>query len=310
MAAYNRDAAGNYADSFYDMPCDDGFIAMSTGICNVEQEFKKRMKGEKRDDWEAKFFWDFVDPKTGTMHDEAACFENKASRANRVLFCPWKGMNDCAHFVSKCLQDGGLRKSIYSPRVPDLEKNLRQLTITKTFGDRIDLERARRIVNTKILKKGDVVVYYKSKGSNGGHSAFYVPDGKITCHTRCRLEEDFNILPGWCYRFIHFSHDDPMPQPQLKQKLAGWWETIYNSKKYYYYYQSNGKVAYTYTKPKNKNQSISAPSQRGYWFGKNSREHLVIWSETGTVERFTFIASDRQKGDYNDRKNVLTAEKL
>jgi hypothetical protein len=55
MAAYNRDAAGNYADSFYDMPCDDGFIAMSTGICNVEQEFKKRMKGEKRDDWEAKF---------------------------------------------------------------------------------------------------------------------------------------------------------------------------------------------------------------------------------------------------------------
>ncbi len=309
MAAYDRQSAGYYADSFWDTPCADGIIATSAGIVNVEQEFKKRMKGEKRSEWEARFVRNFVNPQTAKTEVEAACFVKIKDPRQKVMFRHWDGMNDCAHFVSRCLGDGGLT-SVYAAGVPILEQNLRKLAITKTFGNRISYDRGKRIVASGILKPGDVIIYYTPQGTQGAHSVFYLGGGTMACHTRSRYDESWQIGSEYKVRFIHFSHDDPLPQPKLKQVLPGWWEVTYQQKKYYYYFHANGQVGYIKTKPANKHRPISVPTQRGYWFGSNSQQYTIIWSDTGSVERFRLIGSDRQQGDYNDQKNALTAEKL
>jgi hypothetical protein len=311
MPSYNRTNAYYYADSFWDGPCHDNIIATSKGIVNVATEFKKRLKGEKRSDWRAQFVWNFVDPKTGKKHMEAACFIHNRTK-QEVMFCPWKGMNDCAHYVSRCLGDGGMT-SVYAAGVPQLESNLIGLEkqkLTKTFGDKVDVDRGQRIVDSGILKQGDVIIYYNPGGRQGAHSSFYLGEGKIACHTRARFEFDWPLDRTAKYRFIHFSHDDQPPSSYLKRHLIGWWEVNWGTAKYYYYSSAEGKVAYQKTPPRDTSRGISSPAQRGYWFGKNSREHTIIWAVTGTVEKFKLTGAKSQTGDYNDAKKALVAKKL
>lgn len=309
MASYNRTDAVDYATSYWDSPCTDDVIATTHSTVSVKSKFKEVLPGEKESNWMAQFKWDFKDPRSGKTEPEAACFVDLRDTSNVVMFHGWQGMNDCAHFVSCCLKSGG-ESSVFSSSVPILESNLRGLKNTKTFGDKIDFQRGARILATGHFRKGDVIIYYAKGAQNAGHSAIYMGEGLMTCHTRSRLNKPWQIGNGYRYRLIHFGDDDAAPMTSLKQALRGWWEVSYGTAKYYYYYQADGKVAYVKKKPASTQGKIVSPKQRGYWFGNGAAKHTVIWSDTGSVEQFQLVGSNRQVGDYNGSKNSLKAEKL
>jgi hypothetical protein len=306
--AYQRTAARRYAHKHWDIPCDDGLVAVkssSKGL-SMEEAFRKKMQGERRADWQAAFLRNVQ--HNGTTEVEACCFIPTSPNATyrEVVFATWSDLNDCAHYVLKCLQAGGIRlKDIGG--VPILEQELRKLLNTRTLADRVPSSAAKRILETGLMKKGDVIAYC---GKNGFfHSSLYLGNKKIACHTTSRWESDWNLYSKDRVSLIHFSDDDPAPSTKQASWLPGWWEVIWKSTRYYYYYSRSGRVSYTKTRPKSLKGGMVAPMGKGYWFRESADQYVIIWMKTGSVERFLLVSKDSQDGKWNGQDR-LTSKKL
>ena len=46
------------------------------------------------------------------------------------------------------------------------------------------------------LAPGDVIAYFPTDGKDYGHTAFYIGDGRVACHSICRWGEDFDQPAG------------------------------------------------------------------------------------------------------------------
>jgi hypothetical protein len=306
---YDRAAAMDYARKYWDRPCDDGVFWLTGEPINVEKE-RKRLGAKAADGWEARF----VPVVEGSGYvEEAAFIRPKPGGATIPLLggtwekktiAPWAGLADCAHYLSKCLNAGGVNSS--SLGVGELVRKLQERADTKTLCEKVSKDGAQRVVDSGIFDKGDMVGYFNidPDGDYSGarrytHSTMYVGKfdgkGRITCHTKSRFgrqyydDEWFLHAGSYEYTLIHIASDDPPPAVATSKRLAGWWTVTYPGRTEYYKFESTGSVRYTLSKPKKKDSPISAAGS-GYWF-ERGQELIVIWRKTGTVDRWDLSAS-------------------
>src|SRR5262249_12787720 len=137
-----------------------------------------------------------------------------------TITIPWGELDDCAHFVSCCLGQGGRFSipgsvnGVYGKyNVDDLIGWLAAHPATKVLGRSkrgITLSPAEARDSLDDLQEGDVIGFFPPL--NGYiHSALYLGQGNIACHTYCRSDQlgctwdnswD-SVSAAFAYTFIH-----------------------------------------------------------------------------------------------------------
>ncbi len=296
-----RDDAVKFADKYWNTPADDGLFWLSNEAVVIEQVRKSNViptsfwqKAPAADGWQPFF----VDDSNG---GEKAVFRRAVGgRTEEILINPWEGIADCAHFLSRCLSAGGLK--IAERGVPSLVNTLQSLPNTKTLAERVDTGTGQQVINAGIFKPGDMIGYFNidPQGDYGGlrqysHSGMYVgkiggsKDGAITCHTICRfpgrswVEDSWWLKPPghYAYTLIHFSDDDPLPDPAKVSALSGWWKRSLGSNIDYFLIERSG-AAHRTTKPPARGQTVAiAPTGSAYWYLGPSNTVMLFWRGAG-----------------------------
>jgi hypothetical protein len=179
---YNRDKAIAYAQTYWTIPCKDGLIGLENEHASVEHY--RRALHAPAPDWKAMFIRDTGFIETGVFRKDGE---------NDKPFHGDDGLDDCAHYVSQCFKAGGaaidtqwgaqgLKNALQDRHQP-----------TNTLVERASQEAAQRIIDADLLKVGDAVIYYKTVAEGHStigyhHSAMYVGDNGITCHSTCRYK--------------------------------------------------------------------------------------------------------------------------
>jgi hypothetical protein len=326
--AFNRDDAVSYAADHWNTVCDDELIYLYGGTINTRLK-KRELRLPDPDSWDVVFLPDPSSPRTKEQAffyrptDGDAPTPATRDQFELVKFHEDKGLADCAHYLSKCLQAGGL-KGFLHPGVPDLVSSLRGLSHTKTLGNLIPGPNAQQVINTGIFQPGDVIAYYlkvphnANEGTGYSHSTMYVGDNRITCHTLARFREQYNnsFWPlvskedalHWRYTLIHFADDDPPSVSGLTGLIEGWWEVDAGPEERFYSFQSNGVVRFTPHRPANTKHALAkgAAKESGYWYDLGV-SLLIFWIDTGVVERWIFGPDfpDETVGERRDGSNVI-----
>ena len=304
---YNRLAVENYARRHWNRPCDDGKIETKLGPVLVSQ--KARQFGATGPDWEA----EFVSAPNGAA-DETLCFINNNAKDQKIeTDLHSRHFEDCTHYLSRCLIHGGISVP-QTAWAPTMVANLQNRTDTKTLIERVPLAQASIVMETGMMKPGDVIAYWLTGLYH--HMAVRVEADGISCHTRSR----YNRLPGgdtwdlygvYLYTFIHFSADDPVPSNQLL--LAnGWWAAETPSARRFYYIFSDGRVRSSDHKPVSSGSLSFDPKHSGYWFDTDGTL-LIIWRANGWVEeyKFDFVTSSYDGTRYCDElQDELSLKRL
>ena len=193
-------------------------------------------------------------------------------------------------------------------------KTLQARAYTKTLAERVDRAAGQRIVDSGILKAGDMLGYFNidPQGDYGGapqysHSTMFVgkiataDDGRITCHTKSRFaglsphEDRWWLSASYTYTFIHVGMDDPRPTASL----AGWWRVPYNGTTYYYLVAADGHARWTSEAPTSSTARLDVPEGTAYWFQQGPNVTFT-WRRSGTVEVWT---PGSKPGEYNVSEN-------
>ncbi|MBI4904819.1 MAG: hypothetical protein HY820_14355 [Acidobacteria bacterium] len=295
--AFNRDDAVNYAKKHWNIPCHDGVFWLSNEAIVIEQ-WRKRLKAPAADGWEPMFVDD------GKGREKAVFRRTVGSTIEEKLISPWEGIADCAHYLSLCLTAGGAK--INERGVTGLVNTLQERGDTKTLCERVERAKAQQVIDTGIPKKGDMVGYFNVSpdGDYGGrlayaHSTMYVGKidsariGGVTCHTICRfpplswVNDSWWLHDGYTYTIIHWSVDDPAPDPAKAAALEGWWRLDYSGRTEYYLINKGGSARYTKKAPKTNKDVMHAPEGSAYWFMAADKKITFVWRKTGTVEVWT-----------------------
>ena len=292
MPPYDRKKAIQYAKTYWTIPCQDGLLGAAWGHPSISHLRLKAKAPEP--DWKALFVRDFTGTESGVFR--------KAGEADKV-FQAWDGLDDCAHFVSQCLRAGGAAiDTQWGAR--ELKERLQALGQTKTLIDRGDQTAGQRIIDAGLMKNGDAVIYYTkvpSGGSHAGyhHSAMYVGDGGITCHSVCRYkglgdssDDEWHLNQGklLTYTFIHFSSDDVAAADVVKT-LTGWWKVEYAGKTTYTSFLSDGRARRSQTAPRKATDQLPA-LHSAYWFLELNSVKFA-WKEAGDLEEWTLKGSGK-----------------
>jgi hypothetical protein len=304
--AYKRTDAVSFADSHWNIPADDGVFWLSDQSVSITQVRMHNViptstwkKAPVADGWQPFF----VDDGLG---GEKAVFRRVVSGVTEeILINPWAGIADCAHFLSRCISAGGVK--INERGVPSLVNTLQGLNNTKTLCEKVDKVAGQRVIDSGVFKPGDMLGYFNidPKGDYGGakqysHSTMYAgkiggkTDGGVTCHTICRfpgrswVEDSWWLKPPghYAYTLIHFSDDDPLPDPVKAAALTGWWQLDYSGRTEYYLMKS-GSVTYTKKAPVKDQPTVHLPEGTAYWFMATTGAITFIWRKSGTVEVWT-----------------------
>jgi hypothetical protein len=304
--SYNRGNAIDYAQTYWTIPCKDGLLGLRDDRPSIES-FRHQLHAPAAD-WKALFVRD----DTGT---ERGVFR-KSGEPDKV-FQGWDGLDDCAHYVSQCLRAGGAAiETQWGAR--ELKERLQALPNTKTLVEKASVDAGQRIVDAGLLKKGDAVIYYKSVPSEEshvgyGHSAMYVGDGGITCHSTCRYkglgdstDDEWHLNDGaiFLYTLIHFSTDDAV-EADVSKALTGWWSVEYAGRTSYYAVLTNGSARKSQTPPRRPtDQPPAGPS--AYWF-QDQNSIKFTWKETGDLEDWTVNSANIVvKSKLNDISGKVT----
>lgn len=349
--------AAQHADKYWAEICEDGKVITKERVIVIKDEYKNF--GISPDQWKAVF----LKYDTGAVRSEGlffvptndsrttlavrnlngfheAAFDNPVDRSPGWKFiCSWRdsgkdnlrfgivplytGLNDCAHFVSECLAKAGLK--VASTDVNKLLENIAATGKAKTLAQLTDKERAGRILQSGIMKPGDVLAFGKA-GKGHKHSALYLGDEKIAMHTYINHPDLINNLlvkqnpatgkkTNWetaandahpLVTLVHFSYDDLL---LLNSPRFGWWKVEWRGQNYFYYFDKNGRAGYIKQKPKNTKQPPLYLDGSGFWFELGT--NLVIcWTATGNLEVFSLIQSGHQMtGTWNDNEK-LVAERI
>jgi len=311
--SYSRNAAVDYAEKNWKTNCHDGVISI-IGAPIISVEAKKREFGlTPPSAWSVEWMRNFQhDDGHGRLvtEQEAAAFVGPGRSI--VFLQGWAGLGDCAHFLTSCLTAGGVR-DLKSDFVPYVNSFLRNLPFTKIVGDELSQDGTRRIIEKRIMKQGDVILYFAVPGPGaelgGGyvHSAIFVSPSTISCHTISRWDEPWDAPHdgvGFRFTLVHFSHDDPpIPEDAI---LAGWWEMNWRGTPYFYFFE-RGRAWYTKSRPTSKGNP-GLRTGTGYYFEPrvaSRSDFLICWNETGAVEEFA-ISPNRQSltGTWNGSEQI------
>ena len=162
--SYSRNAAVDYAEKNWKTNCHDGVISI-IGAPIISVEAKKREFGlTPPSAWSVEWMRNFQhDDGHGRLvtEQEAAAFVGPGRSI--VFLQGWAGLGDCAHFLTSCLTAGGVR-DLKSDFVPYVNSFLRNLPFTKIVGDELSQDGTRRIIEKRIMKQGDVILYFAVPG--------------------------------------------------------------------------------------------------------------------------------------------------
>ena len=302
--AYNRVDAVDYADRHWNIPTGDGLFWLNSAAVKIDQVRKANILRQpgwrpapKADGWEPFFVDD------GLGGEKAVFVRGSGATREEILINAWAGISDCAHFLSQCLTAGGAKTEAIA--VGQLVGMLQARSDTKTLCEKVSREAGQRIIDAGVLKPGDMIGYFNidPHGDYGGrkayaHSTMYAgkiggsTDGGITCHTICRfpgrswVEDSWWLKPAghYTYTFIHFSADDPIPNPVRLAATTGWWRVDYGSRSEFYFVEKSGTARFTKVAPKPGQTAIHGADGSAYWFMAASGAITLVWKNTGTVE--------------------------
>jgi hypothetical protein len=189
--AYNSAGAVDYATQYWNIPCHDGVICTSTPWRVLSNAARLNAQ--------------FVQDTENSEHAEWI------ERNGKVVRVEWKELDDCAHFVSCCIGKGGGLK-VPSPVSwvyghfdvgPLVNWLYGQGRLTQTFFKKTAAE-ADELLSS--VETGDVIAYSSPKGGYT-HSALYLSNGTIACHTRCRFNGPWDLgrYQGFLYTFIRIA---------------------------------------------------------------------------------------------------------
>ncbi len=316
--AFNRTSALRYAEKYWNKPCSDGFFMVTDRAIRVDQK-RTELNAPASDGWEALFVPDH--DGSGRIVGESAMFQKP--NGDEKLIQGWRGLADCAHYICKCLESGGVNLSEMS--VPKLVKQLRKRADIKTLGQRLSRSQAQQILDLGVFKTGDVIAYFNvdPQGDYGGkadytHSTLYLDKdgsgvGRIACHTVCRFKhmpknDEWWLKQGsYAYTLLHFASDDPAANDAAH--FEGWWKVQYFGRTEYYRFARTGTVRWTYTAPKTAaDQAGGGAKHYGHWFQYPS-EVRICWQSTGTSERWT-VSGRRNSYDIKVNGHSGKAQKL
>lgn len=292
MPSFDRNKAIEYAKAYWTIPCQDGFLGAAWGhpsISHLRQKFKAPAP-----DWRALFIRDGTGTERGVFR--------KTGETDKV-FLVWDDLDDCAHYVSQCLRAG--RAPIDTQwGARELKEQLQALRQTKTLVEKVDQTSGQRIMDAGLMKEGDAIIYYTSVPSGESHvgyhhSAMYVGDGGITCHSLCRYKglgdssgDEWHLNQGTLlkYTFIHFSSDD-VTAAHVVTTLTGWWKLEYGGRTSYTFFLSDGRARKSQTAPRSAKDQ-PPPGHLAYWF-QFPNSVKFAWKETGDLEVWSFYGSGK-----------------
>lgn len=299
--AYDRSKAMDFANANWTKPCEDGFVGLEEEHARLADLRAQNHAPEK--DWDALFV-----REPGDRRSERGIFRKKGAASSEPdkTFATLDDLDDCAHYLSQCFINGGARISTHFG-VQGLVNDLQSLPDTKTLIEKRDVSAAERLVNLKILQPGDLIAYFNNNAGTIGytHSAMYVGDGGITCHTFCRFKGqsgseddnwDLGRGQGFTYTFVHFSAGD-MIDPAAAKSLTGWWRVQYGGKKFFIFVLGDGHAQRTTVEPK-RATDMPRGAEPAYWFQSTSFIRFS-WQSTGDLEEWTL-----------DSKNAVVKSKL
>ena len=324
----NRKAVLAHAELYWFRPCQDGNVWLNDGPITINEHLFKKFNLNSVD-WECVFLQEnsWTDHLFAVRKNRAWALSTFQYDATLIAVMyptdykkiqDWRGLNDCAHFVSECLSKGGFTNG--SLDVGTLVNHLIGSGSVKLLTDLVTLDDARAVAGTGIVKEADIIAYGASgtRFSVHAHSVIVqeidttvIGYAKVAVVNHTRLNhKDFNGSGGghdnWTeyttgtghplVSILHFSHDDPLPMKS--RHLHGWWEINWRTTQYYYFFLSDGSAIWSRQKPASaKALPHSVPlGGRGHWF--NQLGMLTsIWQSTGSVEQFTVIQNPT-KGRY------------
>jgi hypothetical protein len=187
-SVYDRSAAIAYAGKYWNVPCNDQFIALSGA-----RPFVKVPGGTK-------FVHDFAS-SSGSSDQEHAVTPG----GDRI---EWANLDDCTHFISCCIGEppgetgGGIPityKQMGSPptapygivRVSTMVDYLlgrlprRPTNYAALIGD--EKTKDDRLIGH--LQPGDLVAYWNIARGRYSHLTLYLGSRKIACHSYCRSND-------------------------------------------------------------------------------------------------------------------------
>jgi hypothetical protein len=290
---FDRSKAIKYAKTYWTIPCEDGLLGAKWG--HPSMDFLRKKVSAPAPDWKPLFVRD----GTGT---ERGVFQ-KASEKDKV-FQAWDGLEDCAHFVSESMRAGGAAiDTQWGAR--ELKEELQKLgTQTKTLIEKADQKTGQRMIDAGLMKQGDAVIYYTKVPSGDSkvgyhHSAMYVGDGGITCHSVCRFkglgdssDDEWHLNQGTLlsYTFIHFSSDDSAAS-DVAIALTGWWKVEYSGKTTFTFFWGDGKASRSKTAPRSAKDRPHA-ADPAYWFPFQGSVKFA-WKATGDLEEWTISGTGK-----------------
>src|SRR5215831_12501612 len=122
---YDRSAAVKYAEQHWNIPCDDGVIWLTNESINIEAK-RKELKAPAADGWQALFVSDHPN-----FSEKAVFRRTVGGIIEEKLIHDWRGLADCAHFLSRALSEGGVK--VQERGVSELVNTLQRRSDTKTL---------------------------------------------------------------------------------------------------------------------------------------------------------------------------------
>ena len=340
----DRDKVFAFAKANYWRPLPDGIVWVAYGPIDVNAAAKRAKESKKATEdfvgvflWYASSFGSRLEmlalvPKSKESEIEAANDDDRlwskyssvgvalasykddptAAEENLAAFPtppPYHGLNDCTHFTSQCLVEGGFpitstKKDDEADRARrgagDLAHFLDAASETKTLCMMASHADARAVVEAGVMKKGDVLAYYKdTEQKYAHHTVPAVSSNTVAMHT----EHAFDIAWDFGkddttderYSLFHWADDD-YTTGDAKQWL-GWWkvETLGDPSRDtpevdYYHFGDTGTLTVTRQEP---TQATDPPSGTRYrWFATDSSTAVVVRRKETETKVETFTQSD------------------
>ncbi len=274
---FNRNAAVKYAETYWNIVCDDGIFWLTNERIMVSMK-RKELRAPEADGWKPMFV-----KGDGTDPEKAVFRRSVGGKTEEKLINGWAGLADCAHYLSRCLTAGGAK--VDERGVTYLVNTLQARADTKTLCEKVTKDKAQNVINTGIFKPGDMFGYFNVSpdGDFGGrksytHSTMYVGKldtakvGGVTCHTVARfpphswVNDSWWLHDGYTYTLIHFSDDDPKPTQTVLDAITGWWKQEYGVMTTYIRVGKDGTARFTKQAPKSAAEQAHAAVDSAYWF--------------------------------------------
>lgn len=225
----------------------------------------------------------------------------------------YNGLNDCAHFVTECLANGG-ENGLRTVSVPALLNSLTAHSGTKTLARFTSQANAQRIMDVGLLKEGDVLIFSKTVNKHG-HSTIYLGRGKMAMHTYANHPDCTERGNGdWTnsmtaehdmVTLIHWGGDDVYTN--ASNSVLGYWRVLWRGAVYYYYFARAGRASYSKAKPGNLAAQPASAEGRGHWFEAASGVN-ISWTVTGSLESFmapTMFTGSVMAGTWNGSEPLI-----